>query len=241
MKQFFALVGVVMVVAACVRAGVGMETSKVTMYAALETFIQARIAEFDEISPDRKEQLEQLAGYVQRCVETHEPCRLNFICTHNSRRSHMSQLWAATAAAYYRVPGVYTYSGGTESTAFNPRAVAALGRAGFQIAKTTEDRNPVYHVRFNDTAHPMTCFSKVFNQAPNPKAGFCAVMTCSHADKACPAVRGATARFAIPYEDPKVADNTPNEASKYDERCRQIAREMLYLFSNVKLSGATGV
>ena len=204
------------------------------MYPELAKYIDARSAEVDQIPAERKAQLREFAAYVDKCLTTSKSCKLCFICTHNSRRSHMSQLWAAAAAAHYGLDGVSTYSGGTESTAFNPRAVAALKRAGFKIAQTTKDDNPVYHVRFSDDAYPLTCFSKVYNQAPNPKEGYGAVMTCSHADAACPTVYGAAERFAITYEDPKVADNTPEEAAKYDERCAQIARELLYAFSQVK-------
>jgi len=79
----------------------------------------------------------------------------------------------------------------------------------------------------------MECFSKVYAAAPNPQADFLAVMTCSDADAACPQVKGATKRFSLPYDDPKVFDGTAEEVFKYDERCQQIAREMFYLFSNV--------
>ena len=53
------------------------------------------------------------------------------------------------------------------------------------------------------------------------------------ADAACPVVLGDALRVPIRYEDPKVADGTPQEAAVYDERCLQIATEMLYLFSRV--------
>jgi hypothetical protein len=35
----------------------------------------------------------------------------------------------------------------------------------------------------------------------------------------------------VNYDDPKDFDGTLQEEAKYDERTRQIAREMLYLFS----------
>lgn len=202
-----------------------------TMYAKLETTIKQRTDEFKTIPAERRKQLDDLAGMIRESIKNDDRARLVFICTHNSRRSHLAQIWAAVAARHYSVAGIHTYSGGTESTAFNPRAVVALERAGFKIARTTDDANPIYHVRFSDDAHPLTCFSKVYDQAPNPKTGFIAVMTCGHADEACPVVRGAAQRIAITYEDPKFADGTPEEASTYNERCEQIAREMLYVFS----------
>jgi hypothetical protein len=110
-------------------------TGEVQFNAKLKEYIVARIGEFDQIPAERKEQLRTLALYVRGRVEADLPAKLTFICTHNSRRSHIAQLWAAAGAAYYGVPNVATFSGGTEATAFNPRAVAALERAGFRVAK----------------------------------------------------------------------------------------------------------
>jgi arsenate reductase len=212
-----------------------MDLDVADLYPQLAGFVRDRSGEFDQIEPDRKTALEGLADEVARRAVDGEPVRMTFICTHNSRRSHMSQLWAQTAAHVYGVPGVVTFSGGTEATAFNPRAVAAVRRAGFEVVDGGGD-NPVYTVRFADQGPMMECFSKVYDQAPNPSEGFVAVMTCSAADAACPIVFGAEARISIPYEDPKAFDDTEREAAMYDERCRQIAREMLYVFSLVELS-----
>ncbi len=202
--------------------------------ASLEQYVQQRLLEFDQIPAERRAQLAPLARYVQECVDRDQPVRLTFVCTHNSRRSHLSQLWAQVAAARVGVREFEAYSGGTEATAFNPRAVEAARRAGFLIERTTRDENPIYHVRYSQQAPPLTCFSKTYAGSPNPRKNFCAVMVCSEADGACPSVPGASERIAIPFEDPKAFDNTPQEASKYDERCRQIARELLFVFSQVK-------
>lgn len=206
---------------------------------ALRTYAGQRAGEFGQIPDERKEQLQQVADYVRARVDAGQPARLTFICTHNSRRSHLAQVWAQTAAAHYGVPHVATFSGGTEATAFNPRAVAALRRAGFNIPDPAAAPNPRYRVSFSEGAEPLVCFSKVYSDAPNPAADFCAVMTCSDADENCPMVAGAAGRIAIPYEDPKAFDGTEQEAAKYDERSRQIAREMLYLMSRAAPGAAT--
>ena len=207
--------------------------NNVGLYTELRTNITERVGEFERIPADRKERLEGLARYVADRWRSHQSASVIFVCTHNSRRSQLAQLWAQVAANHYGIQGFQTYSGGTEATAFNPRAVDAARRAGFRIEKTTDDETPIYHVRFAENVPPQTCFSKVHDQAPNPRSAFCVVMVCSDADRACPNVRGAAARVALPYEDPKQADGTPEEAKVYDERCRQIAREMLYVFSRV--------
>jgi arsenate reductase (thioredoxin) len=201
---------------------------------ALLTYIGAAQADFAKIPADRREALDKIAQFIQQKVNTGQAIQLTYICTHNSRRSHFGQIWGATAAAYYGVPNVSTFSGGTEASAFNERAVAACSRAGFTIAKQSEDKNAVYEVRYATDKQPIKAFSKRYDDPANPQQDFCAVMTCSQADAACPIVKGAVARVAIPYQDPKVADGTPQEQAVYDERCKQIATETLYIFSRVK-------
>jgi protein-tyrosine-phosphatase len=203
------------------------------LYPELSATVAGAEKGFSQIPAARRSKLEGISDHVAEKIASGAPARLTFICTHNSRRSHMAQIWAQTAAHHYGVPGVETFSGGTEATAFNPRAVAALERAGFRIETDAQGSNPVYQVFFNADDEPMHAFSKVYDEPPNPRDGFCAVMTCSQADKACPLVLGAEERIAIPYEDPKASDGTDTETTAYDERCRQIAREMLYLFSRV--------
>jgi hypothetical protein len=213
-----------------------METSNTTptLYSPVNSYIATVTKEFDQIPQERKELLEELAEYIRSKTKANQPVKLTFICTHNSRRSHISQIWAQTAAYYYGIRGVETYSGGTEATAFNARAVKAMGKAGFKIDKTGDEKNPVYQVSFTDELAPVKAFSKVYNAAGNPKKNFAAIMTCSQADKTCPFIPSTEARIAIPYDDPKEFDGTPQEEAKYDERTRQIAREIFYAFSQVK-------
>ncbi|GAB4408423.1 MAG: protein-tyrosine-phosphatase [Bacteroidia bacterium] len=191
------------------------------------------IAEFDQIPAERQQALQKIALYIKSQHAAGQPARLTFICTHNSRRSHMAQIWSAAAAVYYGIEGVETYSGGTEATAFNSRAVSALQAAGFVITADEPGDNPVYAVSYAEGRQPLRAYSKKYDAEGNPTANFCAVMTCSEADKNCPTVAGAALRVAIPYEDPRNYDGTDQEAAQYAERMHQIAREMFYLFSQV--------
>lgn len=191
----------------------------------LNAFTTALLQEFHQIPAERKALLHKLADYLVQ--QQNSLARLNFICTHNSRRSHIAQIWAEAGAAYFGLAGVETYSGGTEATAFNPRAVAALQRAGFQI-DSPGGENPPYQVAFAKAYKPLICYSKTFDDPANPESGFAAIMTCSDADENCPFIPGAEFRLPLTYEDPKAADGTPEEAARYDERVRQIGREILY-------------
>lgn len=139
-------------------------------------------------------------------------------------------------ANHLKLPVLECYSGGTHATAMHPNTIAALTRAGFQvnIESNSADYNPVYLVRYSTEHPPERCFSKVYNQPPNPIDNYIAVMTCSEADDACPIVVGASKRHAITYDDPKISDGTPLESTTYDQRSEQIATEMLYVMSEVK-------
>lgn len=186
------------------------------------------------ISQERKNTLQVLIGFINKKQKEGLAIRLNFICTHNSRRSHLSQIWAQTMAHYFNVNNVFCYSGGTEATAMFPMVAHVLKKTGFEIRKLSEGNNPVYGIKFAANEAPVIAFSKAYDDPFNPASDFAAVMTCSQADAGCPVVLGAEQRIAITYEDPKLFDNSPQQEEKYLERSLQIAAEMKYVFSNIK-------
>lgn len=203
------------------------------IFQELHSTIERLTKQFDTISFDRKEELEKLSLYIKGKLDAHETPKLIVICTHNSRRSHLGQLWLAVAASYYQLPKIETFSGGTEATAFHPNAVAALQRIGFTLTIAEQAKNPVYQVRWQTNQDAYEAFSKKFEDAPNPTKEFAAIMVCSEADEGCPYVPGTDFRIALPFDDPKAFDGTDKEAAKYDERCEQIGMEMLYVISKV--------
>jgi arsenate reductase len=195
-------------------------------YSDLQVYVSTLMEEEQLIPPARQQALAKLASYINDKPKG-SSIALNFICTHNSRRSHLAQIWTAVAAAFYGLDHINTFSGGTEATAFNPRAVAAMMRAGFKI-ENPGGKNPHYQVAYGEAAPTLECFSKVYDNPFNPTDNFAAIMTCSDADENCPFIPGAEMRLALTYEDPKAADDTPEEAQRYDERVRQIGREIFY-------------
>ena len=203
------------------------------MIETIKTYCEELITEFDLISPDRKLILSKIAEYARKKRASELPVYLIYICTHNSRRSHFGQIWSRVAADFYGMENVHTFSGGTEATAFNTNAIGALKRVGFDIEVMQEGVNPVYRVRHGREGQESICFSKVYDHSTNPQSSFVAIMTCSDAEENCPFIPGVEMRIATTYEDPKAFDNTPLQDSKYDERCRQIARETMYVFSLV--------
>lgn len=193
------------------------------------------IASLDKISitDERKEVLQPLIDYIQKKVEDHQEIRLNFICTHNSRRSHLSQLWAQTMAFLCGIKNVFCYSGGTEATAMFPKVGETLQQQGFDVQQLSATTNPVYAIKYAINEHPVICFSKTFDDAFNPDSQFAAIMTCSSADEGCPFIAGAEKRLPVRYDDPKAYDGTDVMDDKYAERSREIASEMYYVFSQI--------
>ena len=190
----------------------------------------------ERISEERKRILQPLIQFISSKLSKNKEVRLNFICTHNSRRSHLSQIWAQTMAYYYQIENVFCYSGGTEATAMFPKISETLTNQGFVILKLSETENPVYAVKFAENEHAVICFSKKYNDDFNPKSAFAAILTCDSADENCPIVYGAEARIPIKYEDPKKSDGTPEMNETYFNRSLEIATEMKFIFENIRKS-----
>jgi hypothetical protein len=190
--------------------------------------------ELSMVSAERRVVLGEITADIVAQLKSGKPAQLTFICTHNSRRSHMSQIWSQTAAYYYGLDNIHAFSGGTEATACNCRTVAAMRRAGFDIEDATAGDNPIYVVRYAEDRPAIRAYSKLYNADGNPKRDFIALMTCSVADRTCPVVKGASSRYAIHYVDPRLCDDLPTETTAYNERCREIAREMFYIMSEVR-------
>lgn len=187
------------------------------------------------ITDERKSVLQSLIDYLQQKNDKNETILLNFICTHNSRRSHLAQVWAQAAAHFYGIKNVESYSGGTAVTAVSPQVIQTIENQGFVTEKLSDGNNPLYAIKYAATAMPMVGFSKKYDHFFNPKAEFAAIMTCSQADGGCPFIDGAEKRVPITFEDPKVADGTPEQTKVYAERSVQIASEMFYVFSQINV------
>ena len=206
-------------------------TTQSTLFSEIEKVIKELKPQ--TISKERKEILQQLTDFIQTKVSQNQEIRINFICTHNSRRSHFSQVWAQTMANYFRIRNVFCYSGGTESTELYPMVLETLQNSGFQITIISKNDNTVYSIKYAKNEHPIIGFSKKLDDNFNPKSEFAAIMTCDSANEACPFVPGAEKRISITFDDPKVFDNTLQQKEKYKERSLQIAAEMFYVFSQI--------
>lgn len=196
------------------------------MLEQIRSYIEA--LSFDEIPKNRIAELSSLADKLKAELSEKKDISLNFICTHNSRRSQFTQVWAKTISAFYGL-NISCFSGGVEVTECNPRTISALLANGFVIRKTG-DKNPVYDLTYDESAGPIRLFSKLHSDDSNPK-NFVAIMTCDHADQNCPFIPNALFRVPLTYIDPKRSDDTVDESKTYLETSYEIASQMKYLFS----------
>lgn len=180
---------------------------------------------------ERKAELQPLINYIEERRKDGKPINLIFICTHNSRRSQLAQVWSHYFS-YSFAKKVSCFSGGTEITACDRRTIEVLKKSGFGIQLEKMGENPYYALSFG--SKKVNLFSKLYDSKVNPSSGFAAVMTCSQADKNCPFIAGADCRISIPYDDPKQYDNQPDELRQYDKINRQVASEMWYVFSKLE-------
>lgn len=185
------------------------------------------------ITEERKQKLQPLIDYLSEKKAKQEKINLIFICTHNSRRSHLAQVWAQVFAHYFGITNLTSYSGGTETTQIYPTVLKTLSTLGFQTELFSTGKNPAYTIKYATDSHPIIGFSKTYDHPFNPQSNFCAIMTCSQADEGCPFIAGAESRIPIPYADPKDFDNTVVEAEKYTACCLEIASEMYHVFKNI--------
>lgn len=185
------------------------------------------------ITDERKELLTSIAQFIINERLSLKKVRLNFICTHNSRRSQLSQVWAHYAMFYYKLKRIKSFSGGTEVTSFHKNTVKTLQDVGFKFSlKTFSHTNPVYEISNINIKKPIIVFSKLFDDKTIKKP-FIAITTCSNAAKNCPFITDALKRFHVGYVDPKASDNTPEMTRTYLKTNQQIAAEMNFLFLQV--------
>lgn len=207
-------------------------------YPVLAQQVKEILQTVDQIEDERKKALNDAAHLLSGLYKVEQKLVVNFICTHNSRRSQLSESWAYAAANYFQLDKIHAVSGGTEATAFNERAVLALQKCGFRITKASESPNPIYLVHAGPEISVQKQYSKRYDDALGHGEKFVAIMTCDHADQNCPYIPEALARISMNFVDPGKSDGTPDEAAVYFQRSREIAANLFYLFAQVKkLSG----
>lgn len=186
-----------------------------------------------QVSTRRLQALDHVAQWIAS-QSSEASIDITVICTHNSRRSHLGQVWLQAAAWQYEFDNLRAWSGGTEGTALYPSAAEALRTQGVELSQNTDRENPIYRIQLQSGQPPFDVFSKPYAHPSNPQSGFAAILVCNEANEACPIVSGADARFSLPYVDPKISDGTAEESRIYQERSKEIGGEMFYIIERAR-------
>lgn len=189
----------------------------------------------ETVSTERKEVLNKLADAINQSYAQCGSVKLNFICTHNSRRSIFSQVWASVISEYLQLPSIEVYSGGTEVTKVFPQVIKTLKEQGVTIFSEDKSENPKFQFKSPQHKKEVLLFSKLYNDEANPSENFIAVMTCNSADADCPFIPGAFKRISTPFVDPKFSDGSDKMDKIYEQTSVEIATELMYVLNKVKV------
>lgn len=186
------------------------------------------------LTDERKLILIEISSFIIGELRSNKTVNLNFICTHNSRRSQLAQVWAHFAIDYFRLKNIFSFSGGTETTAFFSHTVKTLQEVGFEFhILDFSHQNPVYEITSKKMNGNIIGFSKFYDHPINQKP-FIAITTCSDAEENCPFILEAIYRFHLPFNDPKLADNTSNVLETYQKTSQLMAGEIGFILENVR-------
>jgi len=203
-----------------------------TITESTENFFKSALNSL-ELNPERKTLLTSIAQTAATDLSKNHPVHFNFICTHNSRRSQLAQVWAHYATHYYKLQNIENFSGGTAVTAFFKNTVKTLQNVGFNFQlKEFSHKNPHYLISNATHSETLEGFSKLYDDETNLSPYF-AITTCNNADENCPFIPEAKHRFHLPFVDPKAYDNTDLQEEKYLEANKRIAGEMHFLYVTI--------
>ena len=101
-----------------------------------------------EVADNRAFVLNEIVNYICKKISENKVPKLNFICTHNSRRSQFCQFWATFFSYYYNIK-CEIFSGGTLETEVNKAVINNIKSYDFNIS-FVESNNPIYSIKFKN-------------------------------------------------------------------------------------------
>ncbi len=143
-----------------------------------------------------------------------------FLCTHNSRRSQLCQIWGSILSKIYKID-LNFHSAGSEKTEVHKNIFYCLSNAGVKVGDNK--------IHFEDLT--INLRSKRLGEIKAKK--FIAIMTCSDAEKSCPTDPRSIKNIKIIYEDPKIFDNSEREKEEYYKTSKSIAEDLNYIIKKL--------
>jgi len=167
----------------------------------------------------QEKRVKKISQELKSSINTYK--KIVFICTHNSRRSQLCEVWGSILSKRFNLD-LFFYSAGTKKTEVYTEVIKSLQRAGLEI--DMEGKIKLMH-------NQIELHSKTLDEIKEDE--FIAMMTCSDAEKNCPVDQRSKKNIILFYDDPKKYDRTIHESNEYDKTCRLIASELNAIFKTL--------
>tara|TARA_B100001079_G_scaffold142196_1_gene121790 strand:+ start:344 stop:916 length:573 start_codon:yes stop_codon:yes gene_type:complete len=167
---------------------------------------------------DKKNYLDDVVSKIEKILPITN--NIVFLCTHNSRRSQLCQVWGSILSKIYNIDLKFN-SAGTEKTEVHKTIFYCFSNVGIEIKDSK--------IFYGDLS--LSLHSKVLEEIQSDK--FISIMTCSDAEKSCPSDSRSIRNISMIYQDPKIFDDTEKEREEYSKTSKLIAEELNYIIKNL--------
>tara|TARA_Y100001949_G_C15986510_1_gene330879 strand:+ start:2001 stop:2567 length:567 start_codon:yes stop_codon:yes gene_type:complete len=175
----------------------------------------------DSFNPNqkRKKRLDNIASVINENLN--KTRSIVFLCTHNSRRSQICEVWGKVFAEIYRKK-ININSAGAFKTVVHSQVYESIVKCGLVV----DNKKEIFFDKKKFKLNSKTIDSLTMKN-------FIAVMTCSNAEKSCPNDPRSIRNIKMFFNDPRIYDETDKMSREYLNTTIYIAEELNYIFKNI--------
>ena len=175
----------------------------------------------DSFNPNqkRKKRLDNIASVINENLN--KTRSIVFLCTHNSRRSQICEVWGKVFAEIYRKK-ININSAGAFKTVVHSQVYESIVKCGLIV----NNKKEIFFDKKKFKLNSKTTDSITMKN-------FIAVMTCSDTEKSCPHDSRSVRNIKMFFNDPRIYDETDKMSREYLKTTTYIAEELNYIFKNI--------
>ncbi len=157
----------------------------------------------DSFNPNqkRKKRLDNIASVINENLN--KTRSIVFLCTHNSRRSQICEVWGKVFAEIYRKK-ININSAGAFKTVVHSQVYESIVKCGLVV----DNKKEIFFDKKKFKLNSKTIDSLTMKN-------FIAVMTCSNAEKSCPNDPRSIRNIKMFFNDPRIYDETDKMSREY--------------------------
>ena len=187
----------------------------------MEPVFNKFFSRIDSFNPNqkRKKRLDNIASVINENLN--KTRSIVFLCTHNSRRSQICEVWGKVFAEIYRKK-ININSAGAFKTVVHSQVYESIVKCGLVV----DNKKEIFFDKKKFKLNSKTIDSLTMKN-------FIAVMTCSNAEKSCPNDPRSIRNIKMFFNDPRIYDETDKMSREYLNTTIYIAEELNYIFKNI--------